>query len=214
MCVTTTKAQDRLVVKTDAGGTTWYEDCDKKISSINKLPRVIKVDIDSLFKNTLGEFAAGLKFSHGQIVNVKRYFLKDDEQASSYQWVIPKYDLKFNLQDTTIGIINYSLQIQLDQYGQVLKINWPRRGYKFRSKFVKRDSIRDFVLAKAVALNFNQKDYEVNFYYDAHREQFYWQFLFPYDLLNKDDKQYDCISVNGADMTDVEVSKIRKTMLY
>lgn len=210
----TTTAQDKMVVKTGAGGTTWYDDCDREISSINKLPRFIRVNIDSLFKNTLGEFATGLKFSHGQIVNVKRYFLKDDEQASNYQWVIPKYDLKFNLQDTTIGIISYSLQLQLDQYGQVLKINWPRRGYKSRSKFVKRSAIRDFVLTKATALNFNQKNYEVNFYYDARHEQFYWEFLFPRDLLNEDNKQYDCIAVNWTDMTDVKVSKIRKTTVH
>jgi hypothetical protein len=207
-------AQDKMVIKTDYGGTTGYEDCDREISSLNKLPHFIRVDIDSLLKHTLGEFAAGVKFSHGQIVNVKKYFSKDDGQPSDYKWVVPKYDLKFALQDTTIGITNYCLEIRLDQYGQLLKINWPGRGYKSKSIFLDRNLIKDFALSKAADLNFYQKDYEVNFQYDNQKEQFYWVFLFPADLSNKDNKQYYCIEVNWANMNDFIVTIVDKTIFY
>jgi hypothetical protein len=64
---------------------------------------------------------------------------------------MPKYELYFELRDTSIGINRYCFEVSLDQYGQILSFDWPRE------KFNKRDSFINPELLQKTALTYAKK---------------------------------------------------------
>ena len=169
------------------------------------MPADILVKIDSLFSKRLGIFTNKAKFSYGQIVDLDQYF-KSNKDISGMQWVVPKYDLFFILTDTTIGIKNYYLQVRLDQYGQILRMNWPMQYYTSAKKFADRKQVEQFALRRAREKIFLTTRYEVEFIYDYNVEAFYWRFLFPKTTENN----FDCIEINWADFDDIRYITIIK----
>jgi len=197
------------MVVNDHEGVTYYDDFSKNLSSLNKLPRIIVYNIQNLIKTSMGEFSPDVTFSNGQIVDLKRYFAHNKD-VSSYMWIVPKYDLNFNLTDTSMGFKNYTLNINTDKYGQIIDINWPRRGYDHKSVFVSRDSIKKFALAEAKRLNFNLINYKVDFYYSKRDEKFLWQFLFPVFKEPLPGLPYNCIEINWANIGDSKTYQVNK----
>jgi len=204
-------SQNKMIIN-EFGGSTYYDDFSRDIYSLDKLPHVIVSNIKNLLKTSLGEFSSNVKFYNGQIVNLRKY-LKHDTDTYNYQWILAKYDLNFNLIDTLIGIKNYPLKIRVDEYGQIIEINWPRKGCGSRGAFISRDSIKAFVLKQATKLAFNQKNYKVEFMYDTGEQKFLWFFLFPLypEPINLG---YNCVQVNWRDTSDFKVYKTRRDTLH
>lgn len=193
-------------------GTRVYDGHAKYISDKNKLPSNIIAQVDSLLKRRLGAFSNKVKFLHGQIVDVDEYF-KGAKDISRWQWIVPKYDLLFNVADTTIGIKNYSLQVELDQYGQALRMNWPMQYYTSAKRFKDRKQIEQFALKRASEKNFLTATYKVELAYDYSVEAFYWHFLFP-KTNAKSKNRFDCIDVNWGDIDDYKIYEISISTVY
>lgn len=192
-----------MVVDMPYAGTTVYDGHATYISDINKLPHNIIEQINNLLKRRMGTFSNKVKFSHGQIVDLDKYF-KGAKDISAWQWVVPKYDLIFNLMDTTIGIKNYSLQVRLDQYGQVIRMNWPKQYYTSAKRFNNRKQIEQFALRKALEKNFLTTTYTVKLTYEYSTDAFYWRFWFPKTKV-KSENRFDCIDVNWGDIDDYKL---------
>ncbi|HTE01878.1 MAG TPA: hypothetical protein VK668_21460 [Mucilaginibacter sp.] len=208
-------SQEKMIVNNDVIGSSSYRNSAESIYSMSKLPPFIVSDIDSLFKKTLGIFSVNVKFYSGQIVDLKNYF-SEKGSAPKYdmKWIVPKYDLDFILRDTSIGIKSYPIKIRLDDYGQLIKITWPRQGYTNKSRFVKREIIRDAAFKKADSLKFNLENAKVGFRYDEDSDKLLWQFLFPKENENSNVKEYDLIEINWGNVNDFTISKLVKVTVY
>lgn len=149
-----------------------------KISSFSELPKVIQLNINGYLKIMLGSMSDSIQFTHGQEVDLTALF-KKDSITFNFFWVRPKYDLSFKLSDNSIGIKRYNLRLELDEYGQLLDVNWPRRDYNDKSKFLPREKIRLFALEQAELRGFDTSSYRVYAQYNPTFDKLLWLFKFP-----------------------------------
>lgn len=183
-------------------GSTHYGNSSTFLKSLDEIPGTIRTNIDRFLHEALGDLLANIKFSHGQVVDLKQYF-KDDTTVYKYEWVVPKYDLHFIFQDSIMGIETYYLKIGVDEYGQIIAANWPRHGYANRKTFLSRDEIEQYALKEAEQKGYNIKSYTVDFEYNIEHRKLCWIFMFPrgvkpnyqeYDTLEIDAKKLELIS--------------------
>jgi hypothetical protein len=177
------RAQDKMIIDKSYNGNTFYGKFSVHISSMSETPSVIQFNVTGFLNKILSTMSSNVKFSHGQIVDLKGYFSKDS-LTYSYGWAVPKYDLNFILQDTTIGIKNYYLQIRLDENGQILYANWPKEHYSDKNKFKSRTDIEQYALKKAKEKGFEINNYKVDLKYNEKLDKLCWVFIFPMDIGN------------------------------
>ena len=172
-------AQDKTMIITDESGAAYtsYDGPTKKISSFSELPFVIQLNINGYLKRILGSMSDSIQFTHGQEVDLKALF-KKDSITFNYFWVRPKYDLNFKLSDSSIGIKRYNLKLRLDEYGQLLDVNWPRQKYNDKSKFLSREKIKQFALKHAKMKRYDTSTYLIFFGYDSALDKLCWKFMF------------------------------------
>jgi hypothetical protein len=149
-----------------------------KIDSLSELPSVIQFNTSGHLKRLLGSMRDSLQFSHGQENDLKGIFKKDS--ITFYGDLIKaKYILNYKLVDNTIGIKNYCLSLDLDEYGQLLAVNWPRKRYNDKSKFLPREKIKLFALEQAKLRGFDTSAYIVYAQYNRTLGKLLWLFKFP-----------------------------------
>jgi len=163
-------------------------------------------------KRILGTMTDSLRYSHGQIVDLKKYFRKDST-TYGYDWIVPKYDLNFVLRDNSIGIIRYCIEIRLDEYGQILYSNWPKKYYSDKTSFKLRENIEKFAIKQAVLKGFNTKEYLVDFKFNDKFDKLCWIFEFPV-LVDSNKKEYNAFEIdwNLADI--VEEYYVKQSIVY
>ncbi|WP_449435669.1 hypothetical protein [Pedobacter steynii] len=118
--------QEKMIVHEEDWIAYNYQEASRTVLSLNKLPVNIQREVKKLIAESLWEFKDSIHFVNAQIVNITSY-LKDGDPHKKH-WVVPKYELNFYLKDTSISIIRYNITLNLDEYGQILQINWPRQG--------------------------------------------------------------------------------------
>ena len=182
-----------MIVDKPFSGSTYYEGFSKHLDSISELPPMIKYNLEGYLNRILGSMKDSLRFSHGQIVDLKRYFAKDSSTFSC-RWIVPKYDLIFLLKDNSIGIKSYYLKIRLDEYGQILNSNWPKERYSEKSRFKQRSEIEYFALRQAKSKKYNTDGYLVDLIYNAKLDKLCWVFQFP-TLIETNKKQYNAFEI-------------------
>jgi len=99
------------------------------VDSLSQLPTRIPFIINNLFKTTLTDFVNNIVFIKGQIIDIESWAAKDSTFQTEYKFVIPKYELYFELRDTSVGIKSYCFEVGLDQYGQITRFEWPREEF-------------------------------------------------------------------------------------
>ncbi|WP_316812868.1 hypothetical protein [Pedobacter heparinus] len=153
-----------------------YQEASKTVLSLNKLPVNIQKEVKTLIDESFWEFKDSIHFVNAQIVNITS-FLKD-ARLHNKQEPVPKYELNFYWKDESIGVIRYNITLHLDDYGQILKINWPMNGAGIKKTFLPRDLIKDFALKEAKRRHYNLDKYLVNFEYNEQFDRFCWEFSF------------------------------------
>jgi len=89
--------------------------------SMNDLPQKIKAKLeDHLIKRVGVDFYSKLKLNGGQIVDLERLYIVD-ENAKNYKWTPYSYYLCFAFSDPKKGVGRYSSQIVLDKEGNIMK---------------------------------------------------------------------------------------------
>jgi hypothetical protein len=154
---------------------TYYEGFSKKINSLSSLPDAIVKNVNNYLKSSFGNLASTIYFSHGQIVDLKRYFIENPE-THKREWQVPKYDLIFILKDSSIGIKSHGITLRVDQYGQILYCNWPREGYSDKNKFKSISEIEKFALNVASRKGYNINHYTISFNYNEKHQKVCWEF--------------------------------------
>lgn len=171
-------SQDKMVIEKPFNGNTDYAGYSVHLNSVSELPDIILSNVQGHLNKLLGSMALNTHFSHGQVIDVKNYF-KNDPIVHTRGWILPKYDLNFILQDHSIGIKSYYIQLRLDEYGQLLSVNWPRTGYSDKSKFESRHEIERIALMHADLRGFSLADYIVDLKYNQKHVKLCWVFKFP-----------------------------------
>lgn len=174
-------SQEKMVIEESSSGSTYYEGFAKNVKSLDELPSKITVNLKGTLGNVFGDLTDSITFEKGQIVDLKRYFAKQNESYKR-QWLVPKYDLNFVLGDTSLGLTKYNIHIRLDEYGQLIEINWPRKGYNARSNFINRKEIERFALKFANKKGFTTTGYNVEFRFNDKYKELCWIFKFPLSL--------------------------------
>ena len=72
---------------------------------------------------------------------------------TDYKFVIPKYELYFELRDTSIGIKSYCLEVSLDPFGQITRFEWPREEFNKRTLFISPNLLQKTALTYAKKRN-------------------------------------------------------------
>lgn len=183
--------QDKMIVNQEIPHTKDYEQ-SVELQSIDSLPNPIKKRIDRFLAETLGTLRPNLKFDNGEVVDLKTYFEND---TLNRNWIVPKYELNFSLQDLGIGIKRYHLQLKLDEYGQILFANWPKEGFADQTQFITRAEIEKFALETAKTKSFDLRGYRVDLAYREKLDTLCWIFKFPAEL-GLDYEKYDVLEID------------------
>lgn len=199
-------SQEKMMISKRYIGTTYYDGHSILINSLQQLPLNIQKASSNFLNKTTGTLFNNITFSQGQIVDLDK-LLSSDTSLYEREWVIPKYDLIFLLQDTTIGIRNYYLQLRLDKYGQILSSNWPRKYYSNKSLFKSREQILQFALQQAQAEGFDTSNYLIDFTHNYSQDKLCWLFKFKNNSNPKLDI-YDVIEVDWISLTVVAKYRI------
>lgn len=133
--------QEKIFIHQPYPGRTFYPTKTIDIDSISKLPSKHQFIVRNILTASMTDFLNDIVFIKGQVIDLENWLDKDSIPQTKYQYIIPKYQLHFELRDTSIGIIKYGLEMELDQFGQVISFGWPRNNYNKRAEFLNRDSV-------------------------------------------------------------------------
>lgn len=147
----TTYGQDQVVIDQPFVGLSSYIPKTREIDSLAQLPTKIQFITKEILKSSMTDFFGNITFARGQIVDIEGWLINDSIPQIEYRGVIPKYDLYFELADTSLGIKKYCFGISFDQYGQLIYYGWPRAEYNKRANFINPQ------LIKAEAIKYAKK---------------------------------------------------------
>jgi len=150
----------------------------KEIDSLKQLPTRIPFIVSNLLKTSMTDFVNNIVFIKGQIVDVEGWAAKDSTFQMEYKFAIPKYELFFELRDTSIGIKSYCFEIGLDQYGQIMRFEWPREDYNKRDSLIKPTKLKKTAMDYATKKKYKTQTCEYSLHFDEDRQRMLWYFSF------------------------------------
>lgn len=153
---------------------TYYGDIAKVEKSINRLPITITLSLDRILKRYLSEFSKEVHFRNAQVINLEQCF--KNNPPGDREGVVPAYEVHYYISIPSAGIKQYNIHVKLDQYGQLLAINWPIKGYHNFRDFKDTALIRLRALTWAENHNMKFWPYTVHFYFDHVNQDFVWEF--------------------------------------
>lgn len=137
------------------------------------LPIIISQKIKDYLRLRVGEdFYKNVYFKQGQTldsVHYKKYF-KINNLTTRYH-----YYLCFAYSNPEKGIGEYTSNVQLDEFGNIIKdINFPKNNSKI-NEFVSFKEIKN----KAIAKKFYNEKTQIEMYYDPNKNILIWKFINP-----------------------------------
>lgn len=175
-----------------------------EINSLSQLPTKINYIINELLKKSMTDFVQNIKFAKGYEIDIDMLLNNDSLVQNQYQGIIPKYNLIFELKDTLTKINNYGLEIDLDQYGQIINFNWPRKDYNKRTNFCDIKLIKDIALKYAKKKKYKTEESLYELKYNNSLQKLSWCISFyQYSTIgNKSSyKEYKSIIIDAFTMT-------------
>jgi len=118
----------------------------KLIDSLSQVPTKIQFIVNSWLEQSMTDFAGNIKFVKGVNFDLENWLGNDSIPQSRNNHAVPKYRLVYQLSDSSFKIKTFCIKIELDSYGQVIYIGWPREGYNKREKFVKPETALELAL--------------------------------------------------------------------
>lgn len=182
------------------------------VDSLSQLPSKIPFIINNLFKTAMTDFESNVVFIKGQVIDIESWAAKDSTFQTKYRFIIPKYELYFELRDTSIGIKSYCFNVSLDQYGQLTRFDWPREEFNKRTSFMKPDLLQKTALAYATKKKYKTQTSISDLYFDEGRQRLYWRFSFLQKSIGDNldySKEYKTIVVDALRNLVIEEYEMR-----
>ncbi|MBO0323653.1 hypothetical protein J0X14_15190 [Muricauda sp. CAU 1633] len=171
-------AQKKIVVDKDIINLSSLIDHSTYISDLKKVPEKIKFNLENYLSIILDKLYVNAQFRDGYISDLAGYF-KENPNTFDRGWIITKYQFVYNLKVPELGIVNYPLKIDMDEYGQIINCNWPRKRFGKPNDFVSRVEIEKRVLKWAEKKKLDSNDYDVDLIYDSGNNTMSWKIQFP-----------------------------------
>jgi len=188
-----------------------YDDYEKngiEIDALNQIPIKHQSIVNEIIKKSMTDFQDNITFAIGRVMNIENdsildmayTYLYNLYEEKYYGYVIPKYELYFELTDTLIGIKKYCLRISLDQYGKVIHFDWSREGYNKRTNFIKADAVLEFATKYAKKKKYITSSYLVKLEHNRELDKLCWHISF---LQSDEDwnKTYQTIVIDAIKLT-------------
>ena len=150
----------------------------KEIDSLNQLPVRIQRVIRQLIDSSLTDFANNVYFMRGQILDIEKFYLSDSTPQVKYQFIMPKYELYFELRDPSISIKSYCIDLSLDQYGQITRFDWPRENYNKRNEIKNGNALKKIAETYAKSKRYKTETCIYDLMVDENSPTIQWQFSF------------------------------------
>jgi hypothetical protein len=115
-------------------------DFDKEIESLDSIPKTIIIILNNNLNDLLGDLKYHATFQEGLCIDLDNYF-KENPIPSIKKWVITKYQFVYLISCPEIGLSKYYLKFKMDEYGQVIECNWPKKYYNSIKRFEPIESI-------------------------------------------------------------------------
>ncbi|MGC4231788.1 MAG: hypothetical protein QM594_02160 [Niabella sp.] len=102
------------------------------ISNFDELPELIRNIASSMLENSLKAHIKNVQFGLAVVYDLEQYFadypeIRDPKSAAqSGRSIVPKYNLHYTYLNPADRQQQYSFQLDLDEYGQVLNYDLPR----------------------------------------------------------------------------------------
>ena len=172
----------------------------QKIDSFDSLPDRIKKLSSDFTTNRFGGYNSMIKFIHAQIFPIDTLFkgdITDLKKRNVSVNPIPQYDLYYSFKDSSLGISQYCINIQMDKLGQVLYCNFPN----LSSPEMKINSImnaRNYSDSIMTSLNpqISIKNYSISLIYDNNYGRLIWQICY-FKVSNEFTSYYQCLLINA-----------------
>ena len=158
------------------GGLIYYGDYTQEIKSEKVLPENIQTNLKGYLNKILPSIIDSITFSHGQIIDLNKKF-REEPITYNYPRIIPKYELDFRLKNRSIGIGNYNLEINIDEYGQILHTNWPKE-ILMMNNFKSLSEVITVALNQVKLKKIDYNSYEVDLDYRKDVDKLFWVIRF------------------------------------
>jgi len=138
-----TSGQEEILIDQPFRGLpSYYKTNVIEVDSLNQLPSIIQFISNNIINKSMTDFIDNIRFVKGQIIDLDKWLKNDSIPQTEYNYIIPKYELFFELSDSSLGIKNFCFELNLDQYGQVIFLEWPRENYNKRINFINPNQIK------------------------------------------------------------------------
>ena len=208
-------SQERIIVDTDIinlSSLTGNKQYSISITDLKKVPDNIQFNLDNYLKLILDKLYPNANFRDGYISDLTGYF-EENPNAFERGWIITKYQFVFNLKKPEIGIINYPIKVDMDEYGQIIDCNWPRKWFGRVNHFVERTEIEKKAMKWAEKNTLNSKDFDVDLKYNEDENTMVWVFQFPAKKSGVG-RSYQILEINWDNNTIIEEYSIISTISH
>ena len=178
VCGFNVSGQDTILINQTCNGLSFESTKTADVTSLNELPSNIQTIINKIFETSMTDFVSKIKFVYGQIIDLDKLAKTEPTFPAEYRWIVPKYELSFELCDTAINIKTYCFSLKLDQYGQIIDFDWARKGYNVEKDFKKGKIIINTAVRTAKKQNFKTDKFEYKFEYRPDYEKLCWEVSF------------------------------------
>ena len=124
------------------------------------------------------DFAPNIKFIGGQVFDIESKMANDSIPQIECGGQIPKYLLRYELSDSLLSIKSFCLEIELDQYGQIIDLGWPSYHYNTREDFVKPQAVLELALKYCKKKKYKTNERIDELVYDSNQNALYWNIHF------------------------------------
>ena len=149
-----------------------------ELDSLNQLPSKIQSKARTIINKTMTGFISRVNFIGANVIDLDSWQKEDTLSEVEFNKVVPKYELHFQLCDTLLGIKSYCVDLDFDQYGQLLNYNWPTDSYSIRAKFLKPNMIKKKALEFAKRKRYKTRKFISGLVYDKNLNMLCWHVSF------------------------------------
>ncbi len=169
--------QGLLQVQQPFAGWTYYGGHAVNTTNLSTLPIDIKEATSNYLVAHLGILVDSLTFSHGQVIDLDALF-SDTLKVQSPNYLVPAYSLHYTLSNRSIGLKGYNLNLQIDQYGQLLHINWPKTAYTDARQFIDLARVNQYAFRVAKAKLYDIASVKIDCQYRSALDEIVWLYTF------------------------------------
>ncbi len=200
-------AQNKIVIHQPYKGRVVYPIGTTEINALTELPSKHQFIIKTVISKSMTDFQKNIVFIKGQKIDITNWLTIDSVPQTQYEYVIPSYQLFFELRDTSLGIIKYAFELSLDQYGQVVKFDWPRNYYNQKAKFIQTNQVLEYAINFAKNKGYDTDVQQYSLQYNKHNKTLCW--LIGFMQPSKEDekngfRRYKTIAIDARRLEVVE----------